>query len=1351
MRLLLALVRVSLFVALLSACSGSRSERISCTSDDQCDPDVCLRGYCTSVESAAVNASARSVGVEAPVFVIDASGQTCEASACSDLPYGTQVTFHATEVPGYRFTGWSGSPECQGALLELVIASLTVDTACDANYSRRLRVSGSVAGGESGVIASADAPSAQCTANACEVDAETSVRLTASERWGERFVGWSGAGCGASATPVLTVTPKDSDVRCSANFVARLSVGGRAMNADATINVSTSAPNPVCEPGSCIVDQGATVTLAAPLVRGYRFGGWSGSAACSGSDSALVLADVREPQLCLATYFPRVHVSGIAEGPVPPPAVIAESGDLHKVCAGPACEVDKGGAVTLLATSAPGYRLTQWSGPQCEGEVGAAVVLSNVESDLVCRAQYVLGIAVIGSVLGAPGEVIASSTTPGSVCAAGGCRLDAGGNATLTAPAMAGYRFQGWSGDHPSCTGGELAITLDRVTDSRTCYARYAARYIVRGSASPSAGGSVVAASSSADAVCADRGCTLDLGGEVTLEARPAELFRFTGWSGGGACTGSARTIRVTDVQGNVTCQANFVGRVTARGEVAEGMGTVVARSLAASATCDGASCAVDQGSSVALMAVPAVGFRFAGWSECATGDQPTLELPSLQRDTTCRASFVPQRFTVAGTVTPAGSGSVVASSRAASAVCEGSSCAVGYGSSVALAAVPAEGFRFVSWSGCRNGSDPELAFASVTANVSCQANFTRVLVTVGVSATPGDAGTVEVDSDAAGASCTAARCTVPYGSRVDLRATPRTGFRFVAWSGCGASGPAELRLASVTGNLVCQASFERLRFTVAGTAAPAVGGTIVASSSAAGADCTASSCVVNQGSAVTLTARAASGFRFTSWSCAGANGATLPVNNVRADVSCRANFTGLSYAVAAVAGEGGAVAAMPGTGASCEGTRCTVAHGGSVVFVATPSSAAGYEFAGWSGAGCGVDAVSPLRASVNDVTGPVTCTASFQLRSYAVAASAGAGGSVASASAVPGTCASATSCVVTHGGVVSFTASVAAGYTLTSWAGGCVADSANPLRGVLRAASAPTTCTVSFAPIPRFTVRGTAIPSAGGSVVASSPSARATCEAASCTVEQGGSVTLTARAASGYSFEGWSCSGAVGTAVTLSNVGANISCQASFALLPTPRFMVAGSAAPAVGGTVAATSSSPGATCQAGSCTVDQGATVTLTATAAARYQFSSWSCPGANGPSLVIASVAAAVQCVATFVVAPPQRFTVSGTAAPATGGTVIATSSAAGAICQGASCSVDAGSSAALTARPADGYDLSTWSCARGTATTIAIDNVVTNVECQATFTLTPVVTPPVVTPVIPPIQPPPATPTPGPVLL
>jgi len=806
----------------------------------------------------------------------------------------------------------------------------------------------------------------------------------------------------------------------------------------------------------------------------------------------------------------------------------------------------------------------------------------------------VTGVAVIGTVVNADVAVTATSSSPGADCSPGRCIIDVGGSVTISAPDLPGRTFQGWSGD-PGCTGSGRTLTLADVQTSKTCNAKFAARFQVVGVAAPAAGGSVVASSSGPNASCQDRACSVDEGSSVTLTARPSDSFRFTGWSGGGSCTGSIAALTLRGITTNLSCTANFVERFTVTSDVTpRNAGTTLATSVAAAADCSGTRCTVDARSDVSVLATPEAGYRFSSWSDCADSTANPLLVRNVVRAQNCTATFERITYVVAATASAGGS----VSGTAGGSACSGARCTVAHGDDVSFSATSATGYMFGGWTGCVTSTQPTITLENVTAPTTCRATFTRVRVSV--SAVAGDGGSVSASTG--GDACAGARCTVDFGSSVMLSATPATGFQFGGWSDCTTSSNTSITLNDVTQNRTCRATFTRMRFTVSTSVAPAGSGQVTCGTAGCGAD---------YGGSLTLAARPASGaWKFSRWSdCSTSTSADLTLSNITSARSCVAHFDPVTFQV--VAG----VAASGGGSVNCTGAGCTVGYGKSVDLTATPL--AGFNFSSWA---C-TPAVSNASASftIQSVTSNYNCTASFAPVQRTVTASVAAGGG--------GTVSCTGGCRVNDGGSITLTATPASNaFTPDTWSCTPALSGSGATLTIPRVTS-NYTCTVSFKPR-TFTV--TILSDQNYPVTASR--AGASCPGAVCVeVPFGGSVdasvvvrsTLRPGAPILTRWRGCTSTSAqlgqigestYGFEATIRDVRSNLTCTAEFATSAR----VGAYADPARGGTVAVQLDSGLGYCvpQLSSCFLADGAVSVTTVAIATGWVLNGWRCGGPDGP---------------------------------------------------------------------------------------------------------------------------------------
>ena len=346
---------------------------------------------------------------------------------------------------------------------------------------------------------------------------------------------------------------------------------------------------------------------------------------------------------------------------------------------------------------------------------------------------------------------------------------------TLTAAPTSGSTFTGWSG---ACSGVSICtVTVDTAkTVTATFNTGAPTTYLLTVSKAGTGDGKVTGKGIKCGNDCTE---TYASGTTVTLTATVTTGSTFAGWSG--ACTGTAATCTVTMTAAqNVT--ATFTQPVLTVTKAGSGAGTVASRP--AGINCgDDCSEPYKLNTTVTLIATPANGSAFTGWSGCTPLEtNPRRCTVEMSADQTVTAIFTPLPVL---TVTKAGSGAGTVASRPAGINC-GDDCSEPYklNTTVTLIATPANGSAFTGWSGCTPlETNPRRCTVEMSADQTVTAIFTPLPV---LTVTKAGSGAGTVASRPAGINC-GDDCSEPYklNTTVTLIATPANGSAFTGWSGC--------------------------------------------------------------------------------------------------------------------------------------------------------------------------------------------------------------------------------------------------------------------------------------------------------------------------------------------------------------------------------------------------------------------------------------------------------------------------------------------------------------------------------------------------------------------------------------
>lgn len=188
----------------------------------------------------------------------------------------------------------------------------------------------------------------------------------------------------------------------------------------------------------------------------------------------------------------------------------------------------------------------------------------------------------------------------------------------------------------------------------------------------------------------------LDVGTSVSLTAVADAGSRFNGWSG--PCTGSAAC--AFTLNANTTVSATFTQQWTLSvGTAGAGTGSVTGNGIDCGATC---SALLDVNTVVALVATPASGSVFTGWSGACSGSGACNA--TMTADQSVTATFVPatQLFTL--DVTSGGAGTVTSSPKGINC---GRQCSKSYpvGTIVTLTVKPSKKSVFEGWTDACSGT----------------------------------------------------------------------------------------------------------------------------------------------------------------------------------------------------------------------------------------------------------------------------------------------------------------------------------------------------------------------------------------------------------------------------------------------------------------------------------------------------------------------------------------------------------------------------------------------------------------------------------------------------------------------
>lgn len=335
--------------------------------------------------------------------------------------------------------------------------------------------------------------------------------------------------------------------------------------------------------------------------------------------------------------------------------------------------------------------------------------------------------------------------------------------------------------------------------------------------------------------------------------------------------------------------------------------------------------------------------------------------------------------FTVTGTASPTAGGSVTVNGTDGSA-------SVTQGTRVSLVATPADGYVFSHWSG-GNITDTSSAAAqrttytvtSVQGDMDFVAHFTAIpTYTVSGTASPSGGGTISVNGGGASA-------TVTDGESATLVVTTNAGYKFTGWTGGDITGT-DTSTTHTVDNVTSNLSFTANFVPIYNVSYDANGGTGNPAGETGILD--TDSFTLPAANSVSLT-----GSTFAGWYTAASGGTKLGDGGETITLAGKgitpsaaggtatiyAHWTGNNYNVTANvdSAQTGWGTVKAGSSAAGNSSTASVAHGGSVTLVATPTPASDYRFVRWEKGGTSVSTAATYN--VTNVTEAATYTAVFE------------------------------------------------------------------------------------------------------------------------------------------------------------------------------------------------------------------------------------------------------------------------------------------------------------------------------------------------------------------------------------
>ena len=769
---------------------------------------------------------------------------------------GTILNLEALAVAGHEFAGWSGDLTGANPIASILMDGDKEVTATFTEIPPELYTLTVNIVGSGSVTVNGDPYAAPLT-----FEEGTTVNLLAlPEQWW-LFDAWSGDLVGNNIMESITM---DGDKTITVTFIREQFTLTVYTNGDGSVEVNGDMYT-----NSLHIDAGTTVSLNALANQGWEFTGWSGALSGTQNPQDLLMDEDKSVTATFEEIPPElftltINISGNG--------TVEVNGEPYAV----ALTFEEGTTLSLAAIPAEGWFFTGWTGDLIGTDNPASLTITGDKSVTATFAEvepelFTLTINVEGD-----GGVMVNGTTYQTPIL-----IEEGSIINLHAIPTGGWQFDGWSGDitgaHPSASilmdsDKEVTATFTEIPPEL-----YTLTVNIVGSGSVTVNGDPYTIP-----VTVEEGTTLN------LEAFAAAGHEFAGWSGDLTGTNPIASI-LMDSDKAVTATFEeippelYTLTVTI---VGSGSVTVNGDTYTIPVT-------VEDGTTLSLTALPAIGWQFDGWSGDLTGDaSPQGILMDSDKEVTATFTEIPpEEYTL--TVTIVGSGIVTV---------DGANYTVPVtveeGTTLTLEALAAAGHEFAGWSGDLTGDNP-IASILMDSDKEVTATFEEIppeMYTVVFNVVGGN-GSLEAFE---GGETIESGDSFPAGVNVQFVAEPDEGFKIKEWRRdglllVGYTLP-ELTVNNLNQDVIITVEFEEIPSEEYTLTVNTVGsGTVTVNGDAYTIPVT-----VEEGTTLNLVALPAQGYGFVNWT--DANGvevsdeAAYSFTMPAADLQLTANFVFLTY-----------------------------------------------------------------------------------------------------------------------------------------------------------------------------------------------------------------------------------------------------------------------------------------------------------------------------------------------------------------------------------------------------------------------------------------------------------------------